>query len=464
MRALHWFRNDLRLRDNVALGWAAGQAQQVLPVFVLDTRLLEHSKPRAAFLLDCLERLAADLERRGSQLVVLRGRPEKVLPKLARSAGVTHVVCNRDTTPFARRRDAAVAAALARAGIAFTTHKDRVIHESSEIRTNEGRPYAVYTPYRNRWWEHFRESPPEERPRLRLPPAPAGIESEPLPKRPSLTSGFELATGGEAAARRRLDAFVSGPLADYASLRDIPAVDGTSRLSPHLRFGTISVRRCLQAALEAAAADRRIAAGARKWADELIWREFYAAILEEHPRVLKGPYREAYAELEWDDAPDRLAAWADGQTGYPFVDAAMRQLARTGWMHNRARMVVASFLTKDLGIDWRAGERVFAERLLDFDPASNNGGWQWSASTGTDAQPYFRIFNPVSQGERFDPDGEYIRRFVPELAGASGRDLHRPWQAPLASPAYPPPIVDHGERRKIALARYEAARASGARR
>ena len=461
MRAIHWFRNDLRLRGNSALAWVASQASEVQPVFVLDRRLLQQSKPRAAFLIDCLERLAADLEKRGSRLVLLEGRPEREIPKLAKAIDARLVTCNRDTTPFSLRRDADVGAALKRSDITFSTHKDRVIRESDEIRTQDGRPYAVYTPYRNRWWERFREDPPADPPRLRLPPAPSGVDSKPLPAKPTLPRDFDLVGGGEAAALRRLETFVTGALGDYATQRDLPAVDGTSRLSPHLRFGTISVRRCVQAALELAAAEPRSQESAKKWADELVWREFYAAILQEHPRVLHEPYRPAYQALVWDDAPDHLAAWADGETGYPFVDAAMRQLKQTGWMHNRARMVVASFLTKDLNIDWRAGEQIFAERLIDFEPASNNGGWQWSASTGTDAQPYFRIFNPVSQGEKFDAEGEYIRRFVPELEAARGKDVHQPWRAPLVAPEYPPQIVDHAERRKVALARYEAARQSG---
>jgi deoxyribodipyrimidine photo-lyase len=273
----------------------------------------------------------------------------------------------------------------------------------------------------------------------------------------------ELPTAGEDAARRRLSRFLDGPIGAYAHQRDLPAVDGTSRLSPYLRLGVLSPRVCVEAALDVAAQEPRQAQGAGKWLDELVWREFYSAILEEHPHVLRRSFRPEYDAIHWDDDPEHFEAWCAGRTGYPFVDAAMRQLACEGWMHNRARMVVASFLTKDLLIDWRRGERFFLERLVDGDPASNNGGWQWAASTGTDAQPYFRIFNPVAQGERFDPGGAYVRRYVPELEGVPDRFVHRPWQAPEPPPDYPSRVVDHASQRQEALERYRRARAGGAR-
>jgi deoxyribodipyrimidine photo-lyase len=269
--------------------------------------------------------------------------------------------------------------------------------------------------------------------------------------------------GGEDAARRRLDAFLDGPVRLYATLRDRPAEDGTSRLSPYLRFGAISVRLCVERALECARAEPGAAAGARKWLDELVWREFYQAVLAEHPRVQTHAYRAEYDAIRWNEDEAGFTAWREGRTGFPIVDAGMRQLAATGWMHNRARMIVASFLTKDLLIDWRRGESFFFQRLVDGDPANNNGGWQWAASTGTDAQPYFRVFNPVAQGEKFDPTGAYVRRFVPELAALSPRFVHRPWDAPAAVRGYPAPIVSHAARRILALRRYEAARRAGRR-
>jgi len=277
-----------------------------------------------------------------------------------------------------------------------------------------------------------------------------------------LAPGAALPPGGERAARERLDAFVARDLARYAQQRDVPALDATSRLSPYLRFGAISARTCVAAAEDRMRDDPRAADGARKWIDELVWREFYHAVLAEHPRVVRESYRAEYDAIEWNHDPAGFAAWCEGRTGYPIVDAAMRQLASTGWMHNRLRMIVASFLTKDLLLDWRLGEAFFYRQLVDGDPASNNGGWQWAASTGTDAQPYFRIFNPVAQGEKFDPDGAFVRRFVPELAGVPAALVHRPWDAPAPPRDYPAPIVSHAERRVLALRRYEAARTRGA--
>jgi deoxyribodipyrimidine photo-lyase len=268
-----------------------------------------------------------------------------------------------------------------------------------------------------------------------------------------------LPTASERAARRRLDDFVAEGLAEYAEKRDRMDLDGTSRLSPYLRFGLLSPRQCVDAAQEALREDRRLADGARKWCDELVWREFYASILAAFPRVLAGNFRRDLGRLRWSRSESAFAAWQEGRTGYPVVDAGMRQLRATGWMHNRARMIVAGFLTKDLWIDWRWGERHFEHWLVDADPASNNGGWQWSASTGTDAQPYFRIFNPLSQAKRFDPDGDYVRRWVPELREIEGPDVHEPGRRAPRPDAYPEPMVDHGERRREALERFEKARA-----
>jgi deoxyribodipyrimidine photo-lyase len=274
----------------------------------------------------------------------------------------------------------------------------------------------------------------------------------------------ELPPAGEVAARRRLTRFLESAGADYHEQRDLPAVDGTSRLSPYLRCGSLSVRQCFERAEEAMAEEPRLARGLGKWLDELIWREFYAAILEAHPRVLRESHHKEYDRLVWNDDPDGFQAWCEGRTGYPIVDAGMRQLRQTGWMHNRVRMIVASFLTKDLLIDWREGERFFRRWLVDGDPASNNGGWQWAASTGTDAQPWFRIFNPVSQSARFDPGGIYIRRWLPELATLPDKYIHAPWTMPAAVQAasgviigrdYPAPLVDHARARAATLARYQ---------
>jgi deoxyribodipyrimidine photo-lyase len=464
MRILHWFRSDLRLHDNTALAAAARRAERLVTVFVFDPALLRserRSLPRIRFLLDCVSRVAKNLEKRGGSLVVRSGDPRKIIPALAEEARTELVTWNRDYGPYAQARDQAVTRALERIGTRVVTYKDRVIFESDEILTRSGDAYSVYSPYRRAWWSRFTEDPPEMAGPLRLP-SPLGSIARGSPPTPADLGAdddeTELPTGGRAAARRRLRSFLEHGISDYETQRDQPAIDGTSRLSPYLRLGVISVRECVHEALDLAEREPSTDAGVRCWVDELVWREFYSAILANHPRVLRESFKPEYDRLEWERPGKHFAAWCEGRTGFPFVDAAMRQLSATGWMHNRARMVVASFLTKDLLIDWRLGERFFMQRLVDGDPANNNGGWQWAASTGTDAQPYFRIFNPVSQGERFDPKGDYVRRWVPELSGLEGKRAHRPWDSPDEAPEYPPPCVDHAERRKLALERFEAAR------
>jgi deoxyribodipyrimidine photo-lyase len=462
VRGVFWFRNDLRLRDNRGLARLAARVDELVPVFVLDPRLFGSPRtgsPRVRFLLDCLARLADDLARRGCPLVVRRGDPAVEIPRLLAETRAVWLAWNRDSTPLARARDERVRAAAQSAGVRVLDCKDRVIFESDEVRSAAGRPYLVYTPYRNAWRARFARDPqpPERAPRL--PASRVRVRSEPIPSAGELGFGGAatlLPTGGEAAAWRRLERFLDGGLRDYARRRDLPALDGTSRLSPYLRFGAISPRACVAAALERAREERACAAGARKWVDELIWREFYAAILAEHPRVARGAWRAELGRVRWEEDESAFAAWCEGRTGYPIVDAGMRQLATTGWMHNRVRMIAASFLVKDLLIDWRRGEAHFLRLLVDGDPASNNGGWQWAASTGSDAQPWFRIFNPARQGERFDPQGAYVRRFLPELRGAPADHIHRPGEA--RAPGYPRPIVDHVQQRALALARYREAR------
>jgi deoxyribodipyrimidine photo-lyase len=468
VRAIHWFRNDLRLADNAALCEAA-TADALVPVFVLDEQILRSPRtgaPRVRFLLDSLERLARELAARGTPLVVRRGDPRRVIPRLLREARADLLAFNRDTTPYAAKRDAAVVRETQRLGARVLAPKDRVIFEAGEVRTQAGGTFGVYSPYRRAWARRLDAEPQRPQPAPRLPSRVPGLGGERVPSAQALGFGgdrTQLPTGGEAAARRRLDRFLDAQVADYATARDLPARDGTSRLSPHLRFGTISARECWHAAAEASAADARLARGVARWQDELVWREFYAAILEAHPRVAHESHQRAFDAIEWSRDDAAFAAWCEGRTGYPIVDAGMRQLARTGWMHNRVRMLAASFLVKDLWIDWRRGERFFFQRLVDGDPGSNNGGWQWSASTGADAAPWFRIMNPVLQARRFDPDGAYVRRFVPELRDVPRRHVHEPWLAPLQRGDYPDPIVSHAERRRLALARYGAARGSGRR-
>ena len=461
MRTLHWFRSDLRIRDNRSLE-AAARADELAALYVLDDRLLAGSVPRARFLLGCLERLDAGLRERGQQLIVRRGDPERIVPELCDRLRVDRLHFGRDYAPFALERDTAVRRSVEKTGVSVHVHKDRVAFESDELLTQGGDPFRVYSPYRRAWWRRFASDPQEPGARCNLPPPVAGLDPGALPSPGELGLAgdpTELPTPGEAAARRRLRSFLERDVADYAERRDFPAAAATSRLSPYLRLGAISVRVCIDEAQLAAAREPKLERGVQKWIDELIWRDFYHAILHSHPHVTRGAFRPEYDALVWKRDEAGFGAWCEGRTGFPFVDAGMRQLAATGWMHNRVRMVVASFLTKDLGIDWRLGERFFMERLVDGDPASNNGGWQWSASTGTDAQPWFRIFNPVSQGERFDPEGEYVRRWIPELQPLGGKRAHRPWDSPLEVPGYPPPIVSHDRARREALARFEAVRA-----
>ena len=464
MRAIHWFRSDLRISDNTALADACRRAESLAPVFVLDEAQLERHRsahPRLRFLHACLDDLAAALQKAGSRLIVIEGAPHHCIPALARACKATLVTWNRDYGPYAKERDRSVRDALARDGVEVRTFKDRVVFEGSEVRTVHGRVYSIYTPFRRAWWRRFQARPPGAVPAPTMPPCIPQAPADALPRprgRGVRRDRTDIPHGGAAPARERLDAFLGGAAHRYHAERDFPALAGTSRLSPYLRFGAISVRECLRAGLALAASDTRAQDGVGTWIDELVWREFYHAVLDAYPRVLDGAFRQGYDALEWDERPDRLQAWQAGMTGYPMVDAGMRELAATGWMHNRARMIVASFLAKDLHIDWREGERWFMRRLVDGDPASNNGGWQWAASTGTDAQPYFRIFNPTSQGERFDPDGAYVRRWVPELEGLPGRAVHRPWAARLESRRYPAPIVSHAREREVALARFRAVR------
>ena len=478
MRGIHWFRSDLRLRDNPALELLADRADAWLGVFVVDPEILARhpeSAARTRFLLDCVASLAADLDTRGVALQVLEGRPERVLAELAAETRCAFVSYNRAVTPMGRRRDARVDAALHRRGVESIVADDRTVFGADEIRTRTGGAFSVYTPYRRAWWSAWHAAPRLASSRLRLPkqaialragamrgvPEIAASRAKRSSARANVADDPMLSHGpkpGEAAARRRLVQFLSDAAGRYATDRDRPGIDGTSRLSAHLRFGTISARECITRGLAVAQSDPSQAAGIRKWLDELVWREFYYAVLATSPHVLTRNFRPEWDRLEWNDDESGFRAWTEGRTGYPFVDAGMRQLAATGWMHNRARMVVASFLSKHLLIDWRRGERHFARALVDWDPASNNGGWQWAASTGCDAQPYFRIFNPVLQGRRFDPDGTYVRRWVPELQGLPASRIHTPWLKGPVPDGYPTPIVDHAKARVRALAVFRAAR------
>jgi deoxyribodipyrimidine photo-lyase len=465
--AIWWVRRDLRLADNLALAAALAAAPLVVPVYILDPQLLSsrfNSLRRTAFLFDGLRALDASLRARGSRLIVRGGEPGEALARLMNEAGAETVVAEQDYSPYAVARDARLARDLP-----VYLAPGVVVHAPSDVVRQDGGAYTVFTPYSRAW----KAQPlPGARDLMTAPArlsAPPALDSLPIPDSPLDHTGFQ---AGEEEALRRLQAFAARrlpPIGRYAVDRDQPAIDGTSRLSPYLRFGMVSARQAVVAALQAAdsapSADGR--RGAEVWLNELIWREFYVSILAAFPAVRRQAFRVDLRRIRWSNDRADFEAWCEGRTGYPIVDAAMRQLAATGWMHNRARMIVASFLVKHLLIDWRWGERWFMQHLLDGDPAANNGGWQWSAGTGTDAAPYFRIFNPVLQGRKFDSDGAYVRQWVPELARVPAAHIHAPWEAPeeVRTTAglrigrdYPAPIVDHAFARHRALAAYGAAR------
>lgn len=441
--SLLWLRRDLRLFDHPAL-CAAAEEGAVIPVFILDPALLEGRWPspnRVHFMLESVKALSVQLQELGSRLVIRRGRPAEVLARLQAESGAGRIHYQRDYGPYARRRDGAVGGCA---------HPGQLIQEPESVLTGAGQPYSVFTPYRRRWEQLTRREVLGAPTRLASPDRwPA---SDPLPPSEPLS---QLLEAGETSARRRLELFALGGVADYATRRDLPGCPGTSRLSQDLRWGLLSP---LEVAERCAASDTYIS--------ELCWRDFYYHILWHHPRVTRQAFRQALDQVAWEPAGEHLDAWKEGRTGYPIVDAAMRELKATGWMHNRARMIVASFLTKDLLIDWREGERHFMEYLVDGDLAANNGGWQWAASTGTDPQPYFRIFNPVLQGQKFDPDGEYVREWVSELARVPKKFVHEPHKMPPGlqemvgcriGQEYPAPIVDHAQARDLALRAYERA-------
>ena len=489
-RGLVWFRRDLRVDDHAALHHALRSCKSVWCAFIFDTEILDPLLTRGlkrdrrvefirASIVELSDALRDASPNRGSGLIVRHGRARDLVPRIAHELKVDAVFVNHDYEPDAIERDAGVAATLARDRRALHDFKDQVVFEKDEILTQGGTPFSVFTPYKRAWLKavtpFFVSAYPIERHAEHLAPLPIGLGSHV----PTLTEmGFAKTNldeldipAGASGAHRLFDNFTDR-IADYHEARDYPGVRGTSYLSVHLRFGTISIRALARDALDRV--HRGTAAGsvgAETWLSELIWRDFYFQVLHHRPDLARGAaFKPAFDRIRWNEGAhaDRLFdAWCRGTTGYPLVDAAMTQINTSGFMHNRLRMVTASFLAKDLGLDWRWGERYFAEQLNDFDLSANNGGWQWAASSGCDAQPWFRIFNPVTQSRKFDPDGAFIRRYLPGLGKLSNDAIHAPWLASSSELAkagivlgrdYPEPIVDHDTARRATLERYAVVR------
>ena len=448
MTTLWWIRRDLRLTDNAALhaalepfDSAQDKAGPVIPVFLLDPAFDSASPRRKDFLYEGLHALDKDLRRRNSYLVIRTGKPLDVLRQLLLETQADAIVAEEDFTPYARRRDAELEHHLPLQLIPGQT-----VHHPATVLKADGKPYTVFTPFSKAWKARLTK--------LALYPAPtdlktpAGVASEPLPR----YKVSPLFPAGEHEALVRLDEFLHKRIYAYGDDRNRMDLEGTSSLSPYLRFGMLGLRQAVASAQQAWAEGRSTESrkSAETWLNELIWREFYIQILYHFPQVAQTAFNASLANIPWRNNEAEFAAWKDGRTGVPIVDATMRQLKEIGWMHNRARMIVASYLVKDLLIDWRWGEAWFMQNLLDGDLAANNGGWQWTAGTGTDAAPYFRVFNPVLQSAKFDPQGEYIRRWVPELRDVETKHIHAPWEAGLKIPGYPSqPLVERNIERTL---------------
>jgi deoxyribodipyrimidine photo-lyase len=455
-----WFRHDLRLADNPALTTAAKRGA-VVPVYVWAPEEEGDWPPGAAsrwWLHQSLGALDADLRRLGSRLIVRTGPTRDTLRELVRTTGATALYWNRRYEPAIIERDKRIKESLKKEGVTVESFNGSLIHEPWEVQTKQGRPYQVYTPYWRSIAALGSPPPPVARPgKIDAPEEwPDSLPLEKLQLEPTIDWAGGLRqhwTPGEQGASQRLKAFLRDAVDTYDSDRDRPDVEGTSSLSPHLHWGEISPRAVWQAVLQKYEVDdvTRLPSGAEVYVKELVWREFAYQLLYHFPHTPTQPLREDYSRFPWRNDAKALRAWQRGKTGYPFVDAGMRQLWATGWMHNRVRMVVASFLVKHLLLPWVEGARWFWDTLVDADLASNTLGWQWSAGCGADAAPYFRIFNPVTQGEKFDPSGEYIRRWVPELRDLPDKFVHKPWEHPTPPKDYPQPIVEHGMARERAL-------------
>ena len=420
--AIHWFRRDLRLEDNTALDAALKSPFPVLPLFVFDTTILDDvnsNDSRVSFIYKQLEAIHHALAKTGHGVLVKKGKPEDIWLELQNEYDIASVFFNRDYEPYAVKRDAEITSFLTSNNIQVHSYKDHVIHEAHEVLKKDGTPYLVFTPYKKQWIKHYAINTQNIK--------PDNSTRNFLSKHCTFPSLHDL---GFVQSRLKVHDFQLDDLENYANTRDIPSLDSTSYLGPHLRFGTVSIRQVLQF----------LSNRSPVFLSELIWREFFMQILVHYPHVLSGNYRSKYNDINWLNDEHMFKQWCVGQTGYPIVDAGMRQLNATGYMHNRVRMITASFLCKHLLIDWRWGEAYFAEKLLDYELASNNGNWQWVAGTGCDAAPYFRVFNPSQQQLKFDPNYEYIKKWVPEFG----------------QPNYPQAIVDHKSARIRAISAYKA--------
>ena len=465
MRGVVWFRRDLRMRDNPALAAACGECEEVVPLFVFDDVLLNSHRFGSAcvtFMLGCLRELSQNLKQSGLRLIWRRGDQVEEVKQAVLEYGASRIYWNRDYEPAALDRDRRVQEMMNSRNVLVQTFKDHVIFEADEVCGIAGGPLQRYSAYRNRWWATWHAGAPHV---IAAPGARAGQNKgsgeRPVDWPAAEQLGYHTTElwlqPGEHAAHQRLRWFLDGPIHRYATGRNRPSVDGTAKLSPHFRFGTLSSRQAVHAALARLSKGGQVSRrDVLTWIDELIWREFFQQVLSAFPRVASGPFRsDTTVPAPRKKGPERerlFAAWCDGKTGYPIIDAGMRQLNLTGWMHNRVRMVVASFLIKDLRLDWQSGERYFMQQLVDADVAANNGNWQWCASTGTDALRGYRIFNPALQSKKFDPDGAYIRTYVPELGPLPAKSIHEPHLMSLQEQRrlgcvigtnYPPPIVDH---------------------
>ena len=468
MSSIFWFRRDLRLEDNHGLFQALQQSYSVYPIFIFDSNILEklpskHDR-RVHLIWDAIEEINQKLSEFGKKLYLFYGNPVEIIPRLASEWKVSSVFTNRDYEPNAIERDSSVQKKLSVLNVEFHTFKDHVIFEMKEIMKSDGSAYVVYTPYSKAWMAAFK------------PDLSNSFSTEKFWYKFSvidkIPDGIKTVNHLEDTGFQKTDVKISGTrksglnfltdfstrIQHYVDLRDIPSKKGVAYLSPYLRFGQISIRECVQEAT------KHKNEGSEKWFKELIWREFYSMILYNFPNTVHESFKSEYKNINFPNDEKKFLAWCEGKTGFPIVDAAMRQLNQTGWMHNRLRMISASFLVKDLHIDWRWGEKYFADLLIDFDLSSNNGGWQWAASTGCDAQPYFRIFNPELQSKKFDPDGVFIKKYIPELAFVPTNLIHTPenltefdqisYKVNIGRD-YPLPIVNHQEAKSIALSLFK---------